>query len=109
VGDRRLPQIPIAAAKTPPIATAKTLPIAAAKTPPIDTVEPLASRDTHFQDGPIRGTEAQELSDGLDLTFDAWKRQILARFRDDPGWYNSEERKMLRRTKGDAQIQCLPA
>jgi hypothetical protein len=44
----------------------------------IDTVEPLASRDTHFRDGLIRGTEAQELSDGLDLTFDAWKRQILA-------------------------------
>jgi hypothetical protein len=37
----------------------------------IDTVEPLASRDTHFRDGLIRGTEAQELSDGLDLTFDA--------------------------------------
>jgi hypothetical protein len=37
----------------------------------IDTVEPLASRDTHFQDGLIHGTEAQELSDGLDLTFDA--------------------------------------
>jgi hypothetical protein len=76
----------------------------------IDTVEPLASRDTHFRDGPIRGTEAQELSDGLDPTFDAWKRQILARFRDDPGWYDSEERKleyMLRRTKGDAQIHML--
>jgi hypothetical protein len=37
----------------------------------IDTVEPLTSRDTHFRDGPIRGTEAQELSDGLDPTFDA--------------------------------------
>jgi hypothetical protein len=37
----------------------------------IDTVKLLASRDTHFRDGPIRGTEAQELSDGLDLTFDA--------------------------------------
>jgi hypothetical protein len=37
----------------------------------IDTVEPLASRDTHFRDGPIRGKEAQKLSDGLDLTFDA--------------------------------------
>jgi hypothetical protein len=37
----------------------------------IDTVEPLASCDTHFWDGPIRGTEAQELSDGLDPTFDA--------------------------------------
>jgi hypothetical protein len=76
----------------------------------IDTVKPLASRDTHFRDGPIRGTEAQELSDGLDRTFDAWKRQILARFRDDPGWYDSEERKleyMLRRTKGDAQIHML--
>jgi hypothetical protein len=24
----------------------------------IDTVEPLASRNTHFRDGPIRGTEA---------------------------------------------------
>jgi hypothetical protein len=51
----------------------------------IDTVEPLASCDTHFRDGPIRGTEAQELSNGLDFTFDAWKRQILARFRDDLG------------------------
>jgi hypothetical protein len=37
----------------------------------INTVEPLASRDTHFRDGLIRGTEAQELSDGLDPTFDA--------------------------------------
>jgi hypothetical protein len=37
----------------------------------IDTVKPLASCDTHFQDGLIRGTEAQKLSDGLDLTFDA--------------------------------------
>jgi hypothetical protein len=37
----------------------------------IDTVEPLASRDTHFRDGPIRGTKAQELSDGLDPTFNA--------------------------------------
>jgi hypothetical protein len=76
----------------------------------IDTVEPLASCDIHFRDSLIRGTEAQELSDGLDLTFDAWKRQILARFRDDPGWYDSEERKleyMLRRTKGDTQIHML--
>jgi hypothetical protein len=37
----------------------------------IDTVEPLASCDTHFQDGLIHSTEAQELSDGLDPTFDA--------------------------------------
>jgi hypothetical protein len=37
----------------------------------INTVKPLASHDTHFRDGLIRGTEAQELSDGLDLTFDA--------------------------------------
>jgi hypothetical protein len=76
----------------------------------INTVEPLASRDTHFRDGLIHGTEAQELSDGLDLTFDAWKQQILARFRDNPSWYDSEERKleyMLRCTKGDAQIHML--
>jgi hypothetical protein len=37
----------------------------------INTVESLASCDTHFRDGPIRDTEAQKLSDGLDLTFDA--------------------------------------
>jgi hypothetical protein len=37
----------------------------------IDTVKPLTSRDTHFQDGLIHGTEAQKLSDGLDLTFNA--------------------------------------
>jgi hypothetical protein len=37
----------------------------------INTVKPLASRDTHFRDSPIRGTKAQELSDGLDPTFDA--------------------------------------
>jgi hypothetical protein len=37
----------------------------------IDTVEPLTSCDTHFWDGLIHGTEAQELSNGLDLTFDA--------------------------------------
>jgi hypothetical protein len=37
----------------------------------IDTVEPLASHDTHFQDGPIRGTKAQELSNGLDPIFNA--------------------------------------
>ena len=35
---------------------------------------------------------------------------MLARFRDDPGWYNSEERKldyMLRRTWGNAQIHII--
>jgi len=35
---------------------------------------------------------------------------VLARFRDDPGWYNSEERKldyMLRRTRGNAQIHII--
>jgi hypothetical protein len=73
----------------------------------IDTVESLAPHDTPFRDGPIRGTE---LSNGLDPTFDAWKRQILARFRDDPGWYDSEERTldyMLHRTKEDRQIQMI--
>jgi hypothetical protein len=37
----------------------------------INTVELLTSCDTHFRDSLIRGTEAQELSNGLDLTFDA--------------------------------------
>jgi Zinc knuckle len=75
----------------------------------ISSVEP-TSRQSPFRDGPMRGTDAQELSDGTDPTFEAWRLQILARFRDDPGWYNSEERKldyMLRRTKGDAQIHMI--
>jgi hypothetical protein len=37
----------------------------------IDTVKPLAFRDTHFRDSLIRGTKAQELSNGLDPTFNA--------------------------------------
>jgi hypothetical protein len=76
----------------------------------ISSVEPPTSRETQFRDGPMRGTDAQELSDGTDPTFEAWRLQILARFRDDPGWYNSEERKldyMLRRTRGDAQIHMI--
>ena len=70
----------------------------------------LVSQGTYSWDGPIRGTDAQELSDRIDPTFEAWRLQVLARFRDDPSWYNSEERKldyMLRRTKGDAQVHIL--
>jgi len=58
----------------------------------------------------MRGNEAQELSDGIDPIFNSWRLQILARFRDDPYWYNSDRRKldyMLRRTKGLAQIHML--
>ena len=76
----------------------------------ISSVETLAAQRTGSRDGPIRGTDAQELSDGADPTFEAWRLQVLARFRDDPGWYNSEERKldyMLRRTKGNAQVHML--
>ena len=76
----------------------------------ISSVEPLATYETRSRDGPMRGIDAQELSDGIDPTFEAWRLQILARFRDDPGWYNSEERKldyMLRRTRGDAQIHMI--
>jgi hypothetical protein len=76
----------------------------------ISSVEPQTTRETRFRDGPMRGTDAQELSDGQDPTFEAWRLQVLARFRDDPGWYNSEERKldyMLRRTRGDAQIHMI--
>ena len=50
------------------------------------------------------------MSDGIDPSFEAWRLQILARFRDDPEWYNSEERKldyMLRRTRGNAQIHMI--
>ena len=71
----------------------------------IALIETLVSQGTHSRDGPIRGTDAQELSDGIDPTFEAWRLQVLARFRDDPSWYNSKERKLdyiLRRTKGDA-------
>jgi hypothetical protein len=55
-------------------------------------------------------TDAQELSDGQDPTFEAWRLQVLARFEDDPGWYNSKERKLnyiLRYTRGDAQIYMI--
>ena len=76
----------------------------------ITSVEPLATYETRSWDGPLRGTDAQELSNGVDPTFEAWRLQILARFRDNPGWYNSEERKldyMLRRTRGDSQIHMI--
>ena len=76
----------------------------------ISLVETLVSQGTHSWDGPIQGMDAQELSDRVDPTFEAWGLQVLARFRDDPGWYNSEKRKldyMLRRTKGDAQVHML--
>jgi hypothetical protein len=76
----------------------------------ISSVEPLINRETSFRDGPMRGTDAQELSDGLDPTFAAWKLQVSARFEDDPGWYNSERRKLdylLRRTRGEAQVHML--
>ena len=76
----------------------------------ISSVEHATPKEKRHQDGPIRGTDAQELSDGQDPTFEAWRLQILARFRDDPGWYNSEECKLdyiLRRTKGDAQIHVI--
>ena len=58
----------------------------------------------------MQGTDAQELSDGIDPTFEAWRLQVLTRFRDDLSWYNSEECKldhMLPRTKGDAQVYIL--
>jgi hypothetical protein len=73
---------------------------------PISSVE----RETPIRDRPIQGIDAQELSNGVDPTFEAWQHQIRARFRDDPGWYNSEGRKldyMLRRTTGDAQTHML--
>ena len=76
----------------------------------ISSVEILTDQGTRSQDGPIRGTDAQELNDRVDPTFEAWGLQVLARFRDDPSWYNSEERKLdyiLRRTKGDAQVYIL--
>ena len=60
----------------------------------ISSIEPLATYKTRSWDGPIRGIDAQELSDRIDPTFKAWRLQILARFRDDPGWYNSKERKL---------------
>ena len=49
----------------------------------ISSVETLASQ-TGKRNSPIRGMEAQELNDGTDLTFKAWRLQVLARFRDDP-------------------------
>ena len=58
----------------------------------------------------MRGTDAQELSNGQDPTFEAWRLQIEARFGDDPSWYNTEKRKldyMLRRTSGDAQTHMI--
>ena len=58
----------------------------------------------------MRSTDAQELSDGQNPTFEAWRLQVLARFRNDPGWYHSEERKldyMLHRTTGDAQVHMI--
>jgi hypothetical protein len=71
---------------------------------------PTRERETLIRDRPIQGIDAQELSDGVDPTFEAWQHQIRARFRDDPGWYNSEGRKldyMLRRTTGNAQTHML--
>lgn len=76
----------------------------------LTTVEELDPQQLRPQDGPRRGTEAQELSDGVDPSFDAWRLQVLARFRDDPHWYHSDERKldyMLRRTRGDAQVHMI--
>jgi hypothetical protein len=70
-------------------------------------VESIAPHNPPFRDGLIRGTETQTLDYGLDPTFDAWQTQMLARFRDDPRWYHSEQRKleyMLSRTSGDAQV-----
>jgi hypothetical protein len=49
----------------------------------ISSVEPLTGQGTRYRDGPMRGTDAQELSDGQDPTFEAWRLQVLARFRDD--------------------------
>ena len=46
--------------------------------------ETLVSQGTRSQDGPIQCTDAQELSDGIDPTFEAWRLQVLAHFRDDP-------------------------
>jgi hypothetical protein len=76
----------------------------------IPLVELLVAQRTSTRNGPIRGTDAQELSDGVDPTFEAWRLQVLARFRDDPDWYNSEERKldyMLRRTKAKNRFRVL--
>jgi hypothetical protein len=75
---------------------------------PLISIEP--TNREYQSNGPMRGNEAQELSDGTDPIFDSWRLQILARFRDDPYWYNSDRRKldyMLRRTKGSAQIHML--
>ena len=63
-----------------------------------------------YRDSPMRGTDAQELSNGQNPTFEAWRLQIEARFRDDPSWYNTEKRKldyMLRRTSEDAQTHMI--
>jgi hypothetical protein len=76
----------------------------------ISSTEPQAIRETHFRDGPMRSIDAQELSNGMDPTFDAWKLQLEDRFEDDHNWYNTERRKlayMLRRTKGNAQVHMI--
>lgn len=60
--------------------------------------------------GPMRNTEVQELTDGLDPSYDSWQLQIQSRFRDDPSWYISNARRldyMLRRTRGYAQIHMI--
>ena len=76
----------------------------------ISSIKPLTTQQTRYRDGPMRNTDAQELSDGQNPTFEAWRLQILARFRDDPGWYQNEERKldyMLRHTTGNAQTHMI--
>ena len=58
----------------------------------------------------MRDTDAQEISDGQNPTFEAWRLQILARFRDDLEWYHTKERKldyMLRHTTGNAQTHMI--
>jgi hypothetical protein len=70
-------------------------------------VKSIAPHNPPFQDGLIHSTETQTLDYSLDLTFNAWQTQMLARFRDDPRWYYSEQRKleyMLSRTSKDAQV-----
>ena len=37
----------------------------------ITSIEPLATYETRSRDRPLRGTDAQELSDGVDPTFEA--------------------------------------
>ena len=39
----------------------------------ISSIKPITTHQMSYRDSPMRGTDAQELSNGQDLTFEAWR------------------------------------